>query len=101
MIRSNLAKLKESWSLKHKKYDRTKSEPAYVQPPSNDLAASQTAEDGPNEQRVGSVRDMIQETLIISGGIAATVFKEKNFEPLPFTDYSMFEESYGKFCRCH
>lgn len=51
-------------------------------------------EDNPKEP--GGIKDFIKETNLISNVMAAVVLKDSNFEPLPFTDYSFFEEKYGK-----
>ena len=49
------------------------------------------------ETKTGGVKDFIAQTNIIGNVIAAAASQKNSFEPLPFTDYSLFKETYSKF----
>jgi hypothetical protein len=44
----------------------------------------------------GGVFSLIRETNQLSNTVASVVTQDLQLEPLPFTDYSLFEETYSK-----
>lgn len=44
----------------------------------------------------GGIKEFIAQTTMIGNVIAAAASQKNSSEPLPFTDYSLFEETYGK-----
>lgn len=46
--------------------------------------------------RPGGIKEFIAQTTMIGNVIAAAASQKNSSEPLPFTDYSLFEETYGK-----
>jgi hypothetical protein len=42
----------------------------------------------------GGIKDFIAQTNVIGNVITAAITQKNSFEPLPFTDYSLFEENY-------
>lgn len=56
---------------------------------------------GPEEAgstRSGGIKDFIAQTNMIGNVIAAAASQKNSFEPLPFANYSLFEETYSE---CH
>jgi hypothetical protein len=51
-----------------------------------------------HQERIGGLKDFINHTNVIGNVIAAASSQKNSFEPLPFANYSLFEETYGKFC---
>ena len=49
------------------------------------------------ETRTGGIKDFIAQTNVIGNVIAAAASQKNTFEPLPFSNYSLFEENYGIF----
>ena len=50
------------------------------------------------QEHIGGLKDFINHTNVIGNVIAAASSQKNSFEPLPFANYSLFEESYGKLC---
>lgn len=50
----------------------------------------------PEPTRTGGIKDFIAQTNIIGNVIAAAASQKNSFEPLPYTDYALFEENYGE-----
>ena len=50
------------------------------------------------ETRTGGIKDFIAQTNLIGNVIAAAASQKNSFEPLPYTDYALFEENYGELC---
>ncbi len=48
-----------------------------------------------SEARMGGIKEFIAQTTMIGNVIAAAASQKNSSEPLPFTDYSQFEETYG------
>ncbi len=48
------------------------------------------------EVRTGGIKDFIAHTNMIGNVIAAAASQKNSFEPLPFSNSSLFEDSYGK-----
>ena len=46
--------------------------------------------------RPGGLFDFIEQTNIIGNVIAAAATQKNSFEPLPFSNSSLFDENYGK-----
>ena len=46
-----------------------------------------------NSEHMGGIKSLIQHSNVLGNVILAT--ENKSFEPLPFSNYSMFDESYG------
>lgn len=49
--------------------------------------------------RPGGIKEFIAQTTMIGNVIAAAASLKNSSEPLPFTDYSLFEENYGQFIK--
>ena len=45
----------------------------------------------------GGIKEFIAHTTMFGNVIAAAASQKNSSEPLPFTDYSLFEENYGNF----
>jgi hypothetical protein len=45
--------------------------------------------------RPGGIKEFIAQTTMIGNVIAAAASQKNSSEPLPFTDYSLFDETYG------
>jgi hypothetical protein len=54
----------------------------------------------PNEPKTGGggggIKDFIAQTSLIGNVIAAAAAHKNSFEPLPFPNYSLFDENHGK-----
>lgn len=47
--------------------------------------------------RSGGIKDFIAHTNMIGNVIAAAASQKNSYEPLPFPNYSLFDEDYGNF----
>jgi hypothetical protein len=63
-----------------------------------DTAVEENTTAKSSESRVtgGGIKDFIAHTSLIGNVIAAAAHQKSSFEPLPFPDYHLFEENYGK-----
>ena len=52
-----------------------------------------------SELRTGGIKDFIAQTNLIGNVIAAAASQKNSFEPLPFSNYSLFDENYGKLIK--
>lgn len=52
------------------------------------------AEDARSE-RIGGIQEFIAQTNLIGNVIAAAASQKNTFEPLPFPNYSLFDENLG------
>lgn len=59
------------------------------------MASNNNNDDG--EVRTGGIKDFIAHTNMIGNVIAAAASQKNSFEPLPFSNSSLFEDSYGKY----
>ena len=59
------------------------------------MASNNNNDDG--EVRFGGIKDFIAHTNMIGNVIAAAASQKNSFEPLPFSNSSLFEDSYGKY----
>ena len=50
---------------------------------------------GGEQIRPGGIKEFIAQTTMIGNVIAAAASQKNSSEPLPFTDYSLFDETYG------
>lgn len=64
-------------------------------PSSNQNDTYKKSDDNPIESATG-VFALIRNTSRLSNAVVSLVTKELILEPLPFTDYSLFEENYSK-----
>jgi hypothetical protein len=59
------------------------------------MADGNNNDDG--EVRTGGIKDFIAHTNMIGNVIAAAASQKNSFEPLPFSNSSLFEDNYGNF----
>lgn len=58
-------------------------------------AGPATTASGGEESRSGGIKDFIAQTNMIGNVIAAAASQKNSYEPLPFADTSLFEETYS------
>jgi hypothetical protein len=64
---------------------------------SNADGVTGSGESTTTSSRPGGIKDFIAQTNMIGNVIAAAANQKNSSEPLPFTDYSLFEENYSNY----